>query len=221
MRASKVKKLVTVLVISTPVIVAREEAVSNLAQVPCIQYPINFRKNSELPLFDSSSKVNTIYPTFAKELGLPIRPTHVGAQKIDGTTLNIFRMIVAAFAVTNNTNQIKFFEEVFLVANVSPEVVLEMLFFTPSGPNIDISSWKLLWRIYTIKEAFPTRGNEKEKVCSYNTWPEAWDPHSSYCVTQFYPTYRISQFHFTQCLPFLEASNIRFDCRGSFYKSFW
>ena len=79
-----VKKLVTVSATSTPVTVAREEEVdenlgANLAQVPCIRYPINFRKKSVSALLDLGSEVNAVHPAFAKELGLPIRPTDVGA----------------------------------------------------------------------------------------------------------------------------------------------
>ena len=54
---------------------------SNLAQVLCIQYLINLRKKSVSTLFDSGSKINAVYPTFAKELGLLIRPIDVEAQK--------------------------------------------------------------------------------------------------------------------------------------------
>ena len=91
------KKLVLVLVTSTPVTGTRKEVaeaagagkngkeskgeyLENLTQVPCIRYPITFWKNSVLmlALFDSGSKVNTIYLTFAQELRLPIRPTNIG-----------------------------------------------------------------------------------------------------------------------------------------------
>ena len=52
----------------------------NLAQVPCIRYPITFRKSMSMSaLLDSGSEVNAIHPSFAKQLGLPIRPTDVGA----------------------------------------------------------------------------------------------------------------------------------------------
>ena len=37
-------------------------------------------------------------------------------------------MVVAAFSVTDQADKIKFFEETFLVANVSPDVVLGMTF---------------------------------------------------------------------------------------------
>ena len=53
----------------------------NLTWVPCIRYPIIFRKKSVsmLTLFDSDIEVNAIHPIFARELGLPIRPTDIGA----------------------------------------------------------------------------------------------------------------------------------------------
>ena len=70
--------------------------------------------------------------------------------------LNIFRMVVVAFSMTDKANQVKFFEEIFLVANLSPEMVLGMLFFTLSGTNVDFLGWKLRYRTYTIKEAVPT-----------------------------------------------------------------
>ena len=46
-------------------------------------------------------------------------------------------MVVAAFSVEDKANQLRFFEETFLVANVSPEVVLGMLFLTLSGADVD------------------------------------------------------------------------------------
>ena len=137
-----VKKLVTVLATSMPVTVAREEAVgenlgSNLVRVPCIHYLINFGKKSVSALLDSSSKVNTVHLAFAKELGLSIRPTDIGAQKIDGTTLETYEMIVTAFLVEDKANQVRFFEETFLVANISPKIVVEMPFLTLSSADID------------------------------------------------------------------------------------
>ena len=86
-----------------------------------------------LELLDSRSKVNAIYPTFAKELDLFIKLTDVGVQKIDGTTLDIYEIVVVAFLMTEKANQVKFFEKTFFVANVSPKVVFVMLFLTLSG----------------------------------------------------------------------------------------
>ena len=88
-------------------------------------------------MINSGSEVNAIHPSFVKQLGLPIKPTDVRAQKIDGTMLDTYGIVVAAFLVVDKANRVRFFEETFLVANVSPEVVLGMLFLTLSGANID------------------------------------------------------------------------------------
>ena len=138
----RVKKLVTVSATSTPVTIAKEEMFgenlgANLAQVPCIRYPINFGKKSVSALLDSGSEVNSVHPAFTKELDLPIRPTDMEGQKIDGTMLETYGMVVAAFSIEDKANQVKFFKEIFLVANVSPEVVFGMRFFTLSSANVD------------------------------------------------------------------------------------
>ena len=143
-RRSRNQKLVAVLATSVSVTVARKGVVEDsenlrsiLAQFPYILYPINFREKSILALFNSDSKVNAVHLTFAKELDLPIRSTDIKVQKIDGTTLDTYGMIVTAFLVTNKTNQVWFFEETFSMANVSPEVVFGMLFFILSDADVD------------------------------------------------------------------------------------
>ena len=111
----------------------------NLARVPCIGYSITFRKKSVSmsTLFDLGSKVNTIHPTPAWKLGLSVRPTDIRAQKINGTMLDTFGMVVTASSVTDKANHVRFFEETFLVANVSPEVVIGMPFLTLSGADVN------------------------------------------------------------------------------------
>ena len=52
-------------------------------------------------------------------------------------------MVVAAFSVTDQADRVRFFEETFLVANVSPDVVLGMLFFTLSGADVDFPKREL------------------------------------------------------------------------------
>ena len=102
---------------------AREEA---LEHVSYIHYPVRFKKDKTQvqALVDLESEVNVMHPSFAKQLGLPIQPTDVGAQKMDDTMLDTHGMVVAAFLVVDKANRVRFFEETFLVANVSPEVVL-------------------------------------------------------------------------------------------------
>ena len=76
-------------------------------------------------------------PTFILKLGLSIRTIDVGAQNIDSTMLDTFGMVIAAFSVRDKANQVRFFEETFLVANVSPEIVFGMPFFTLSDADVD------------------------------------------------------------------------------------
>ena len=58
--------------------------------------------------------------------------------------------------MTDKANQVRFFEETFLVANVSPEVVFGRHFLTLSSANIDFLNRELRWKTYTTKEALPT-----------------------------------------------------------------
>ena len=57
--------------------------------------------------------------------------------------LETYKRVVAAFLVEDKANRVRFFKEAFLVANISPEVVLGMSFLTLSGPNIDFLGRKL------------------------------------------------------------------------------
>ena len=52
-------------------------------------------------------------------------------------------MMIAIFLGTDQANMIKFFEKTFLVANVSPDIVLEMLFFIFSNADIDFPKREL------------------------------------------------------------------------------
>ena len=63
--------------------------------------------------------------------------TNVGAKKIDGTILETYGIMVAAFSMTDQTNKVRFFKKTFLVGNISPDVFLKMPFFILSGTIVD------------------------------------------------------------------------------------
>lgn len=88
-----------------------------------------------LTLFNSKSEVNIIYQIFAQKLGLIIRAIDIGDQKIDSTMLNTYKMVIAAFLVTDKPNQRKFFEKTFLMANISPNIIFRMFFFILNNAN--------------------------------------------------------------------------------------
>lgn len=70
-----------------------------LELVLCIHYPVRFQKDQEevQALLNSGSEVNVITPAYATKLGLPIKKTNVGAQKIDESALEKFEMVIARF----------------------------------------------------------------------------------------------------------------------------
>ena len=71
-----------------------------LDRVPCIYYPVQFRKDKGkdvLALLNFGKKVNAMTPTYTAHLGLKVRVIDVGAQKIDGFSLATYGMVIAAF----------------------------------------------------------------------------------------------------------------------------
>ncbi len=74
---------------------------------------------------------------FAQQLCLKTRKTNVQAQKINGTTLKTYGMVVSTFSVSDKDGKERFFEESFLLADVSPDIVLRMPFLTMSNADID------------------------------------------------------------------------------------
>ena len=139
-RAFKAKKRVSVLATSTSMTRAREKTPECISY---IHYLVWFMKNTNKyqvqVLFDLESEVNTIHPSFTKQLGFASRLKDIGEQKIDNTSLDIHEMVVAAFSIVDKANQVRFFEEMFLVANVSPEVIFKILFLSLSSGDIDSS----------------------------------------------------------------------------------
>ena len=93
---------------------------------------------------------------YAKQLGLEVQKTDVGAQKIDNSLLQTFGMVIAGFQVEDKLGRARFFQESFLLAETSMEVVLGMPFLTLSNADIQFAEKKLTWRSYTAAEALPT-----------------------------------------------------------------
>ena len=60
-------------------------------------------------MLNSGSKVNVMNPTFAWKLGLYIQKSNVGAQKIDGSALEIFEIVIADFQIKDKGSRPRFF----------------------------------------------------------------------------------------------------------------
>ena len=94
--------------------------------------------------------------TFIHQLGRTIWKTNVGAQKINGTTLEIYGMVVTIFSMLDKDGRKRFFEESFRLANVKPEIVHGMPFLTISNADVDFQARNLRWRSYITKDVLPT-----------------------------------------------------------------
>ena len=96
----QIKKLAAVSATSTSVTASPEA--DFLQRVPCIHYPVQFQGSQAgeiRALIDSGSEVNAMTPAFAAKLGLSIRPTGIGAQKIDGFALKTYGIVIAGFSI--------------------------------------------------------------------------------------------------------------------------
>ena len=74
-----------------------------LEQVSCIHYPLYFWKNIAgiKALIDLGSEVNVMTLIYTLKLGFKIHSTNIGVQKIDDSTLEIFRIVLTSFQVKN------------------------------------------------------------------------------------------------------------------------
>lgn len=75
-------------------------------------------------------------PDYVTKLGLVKQKTDVSIQKIDHSLLVTHEVVLAGLSVQDNLGKTWFFEETFLFANTSIEVLLKMVFLTLS--NVDI-----------------------------------------------------------------------------------
>ena len=119
-----------------------------LEKVPYIYYLVQFlesqgQKNQEQEcqeqarvLLNSGSEVNAMSPAYVKKLGFNIRKTNVGAQKIDGSALKTFEMVIAKFQMEDKGGRPRFFQKTFLVADTKFEVILGIFFLKTSNRDV-------------------------------------------------------------------------------------
>ena len=107
-------------------------------------------------MLNNGSKVNAINPALIRKLGLYIQKTNVGAQKIDGSALKTFEIVIADFKLEDKVGRPRFFQKIFLIADIKFEVVLRMFFLKISNANMPFGERTLTWKSYTIHKALPT-----------------------------------------------------------------
>lgn len=62
-------------------------------------------------------------PAYAKKLGHTLWKISVGAQKIDSSPLETHGMASASFSLQDSQGKVQFFEETFLLVDISIEVI--------------------------------------------------------------------------------------------------
>ena len=87
-------------------------------------------------MLDSGSEVNAMSPAYAEKLGLKIQKINLGAQKIDGSALETFKMVIADFQMEDKSGRPIFFQKTFLVANTNFEVILGISFLKISNADV-------------------------------------------------------------------------------------
>ena len=87
-------------------------------------------------LIYSDSEINIMIPAYSAMLDLKIFSTAVRAQKIDRFLLKIFRIVIASFQIKDKLGRDWFFQETFLLANISMEMILRILFLTLGNEDI-------------------------------------------------------------------------------------
>lgn len=96
----------------------------------------------------------TITPTYVAKLGVIPRLTRIDAQKIDGSLLKIYEIVTVIFFIENHFRRIWFFKKIFLLADISMVLVLEIFFLSFSNTDIKFNVEEFIWRKFTIMEVW-------------------------------------------------------------------
>ena len=73
---------------------------------------MQFQKDKDkdvLSLLNYGSKVNAMTLAYAAQLGLKVQKTNINNQKIDGSLLEIYSIIIATFQVFDKLDYFQFF----------------------------------------------------------------------------------------------------------------
>lgn len=128
--------------------------------------------------------------TYAAKLGFQIRLTDFGAQKIDGSTLKIFEMVLTSFQIKDKFKMTRFFQKTFLLPNTSMAVILNRLFFNFEQRKCFVGRAKTYLKIIYI--GYSTMNNQKnvinwlKKICSSSIRPKQKSIYCTYYLSKNY-----------------------------------
>ena len=100
-----------------------------------MQFQIDKKKDT-LALLDFEKKVNAMTSAYTAQLDFKVRKTNIGTQKIDKSSLETYAIVIATFKVLHHLGHSWFFQESFLLTDISLKVILGMLFLIFN--NVDV-----------------------------------------------------------------------------------
>ena len=103
-------------------------------------------------MFNSASEFNAMSPSYIEKLELMIWKTIIRIQKIDGSALETFEMMIADFELENKVGRLKFFQETFLIANTKFKMFLKIFFLKINNINMSFSKKTLTKKTYTTNK---------------------------------------------------------------------
>ena len=112
--------------------------------MPCKYYPVQFQEEQIRVLLDIGSEINAMNFEFTQKLGRKVQKINVGAQKINGSTLETFEMVIANLQVEDKVDRPRFFQKTFLVADTKYEIILEIFFLKFSNANVSFGKKTLI-----------------------------------------------------------------------------
>lgn len=81
-----------------------------------------------------------MWSNFTEKLGFCFRKTDVSTEKIDGNRLEILGIVIALFYVDRKKGKSRFFEENFLLVDISINIAIKILFFTLNNIEFDYNN---------------------------------------------------------------------------------
>lgn len=87
-----------------------------LEKVLCIHYLLYFQKNllKIKVLLKSSSKIIVTTPAYISKLRFQVYCTNIKAQKINGSIIQIFKIVLASFKVKQKLGKVFFLRNLFI-----------------------------------------------------------------------------------------------------------
>lgn len=87
-------------------------------------------------LINFGNEVNIINPAYIKKLDFHIWKIDINTQKIDGSSLTIYKIVISRFQILDELDRAYFSQKTFILANITINIILEIFFLILSNINI-------------------------------------------------------------------------------------